>query len=215
MRGLTSGLVLLVVACLPLHAQDASHTDANAPAAAAQPDGASTPFTNGAWELLATAGAGDGIVLAHSEGGHRYAVQAVSMGRVLSGLHGPGALRGSFTWALEVVPLFSQWAPVDTYGVGVSPIVWRWNFAPYGRRVSTYAELAGGGLWTTDAIPVGTTPSNFTAHAAYGLRYFFHPQQALVINYWFHHISNGNRLERNPGVNSHALQLGYSYVWRH
>jgi len=162
-------------------------------------------------EWMVTGGPAFGVVVFNSARGHRYLLQTVSWGRVLSAPRGAGALRGQFEWAFEAVPIYGQFAPTNTYGLGFSPLVWRWNFEPRG-RVATYAELAGGGLWTTDPVPVRTTTANFTAHAAYGVRYFLRPQQALVVSYRFHHISNGNRLERNPGVNAHAFQAGFSYV---
>jgi hypothetical protein len=168
-------------------------------------------FSVGADEWMIIAGPGLGVSLFHSEPGHRYLVPSISWGRVLSRPLGPAALRGRFEWAVEVVPLFSQFNPLATYGFGVTPLVWRWNFDPRGKIVP-FAELAGGALWTRDPIPADTTTANFTAHAAYGVRYFFRPREALVISYRFHHISNGNRLERNPGVNAHVIQVGVSLM---
>jgi hypothetical protein len=78
--------------------------------------------------------------------------------------------------------------------------------------MAPYAELAGGGLFTSNPVPPGTARANFTAHAGFGLRAFLRPQQAFVLGYRFHHISNGNRLPRNPGVNAHVVQVGWSYV---
>jgi hypothetical protein len=61
-------------------------------------------------------------------------------------------------------------------------------------------------------VPVGTARANFTAHTGFGIRAFVRAQQALVFGYRFHHISNGNRLDRNPGVNAHVLQVGWSHL---
>jgi hypothetical protein len=61
-------------------------------------------------------------------------------------------------------------------------------------------------------VPARTTTANFTAHVAYGLRYFVRPHLAFVAGYRLHHISNGNRLERNPGINAHVLQAGVSLL---
>ena len=165
----------------------------------------------GTSEWMATAGPALSVPVFHSVGGHRYLLQSISWGRILSGTIGPRALRGRFQWSVELVPLYSQFAPDHTYGVGVTPLLWRWNFEPRGRVVQ-FAELAGGALWTRDPVPMRTTRANFTAHAAYGLRYFLRPTLALVASYRFHHISNGNRLERNPGVNAHVMQFGVSVL---
>ena len=168
-------------------------------------------LVRGTTEWMVTAGPAWSVSLFHSVGGHSYLLQSVSWGRILTDSIGPAALRGRFVWAVEAIPMFAQWAPAHTYGVGVTPIVWRWNFEPRG-RLSTYAELAGGALWTRDPVPERTTTSNFTAHVSYGVRYFIRPRQALVASYRLHHISNGNRLERNPGVNSHVLQFGWTLM---
>jgi hypothetical protein len=103
---------------------------------------------------------------------------------------------------------------VNTIGFGVSPLVWRWNFQPRG-KLAPFAELAGGALWTRDPVPENTTTANFTAHVGYGVRYFVWPQTAIVVGYRFHHISNGNRLDENPGINAHVLQFGVSFARPH
>ena len=168
-------------------------------------------FAVGAAEWMLTAGPGLGVSIFHSERGHRYLLPSISWGRVLSKPLGPAGLRGRFEWAVEVIPIFGQFSPVDTWGVGVTPLLWRWNFEPRG-NIAPFAELAGGALWTSEPVPARTTTSNFTAHAAYGIRYFLRPRQAFVASYRFHHISNGNRLERNPGVNAHVLQFGFTLM---
>jgi hypothetical protein len=206
-------LVLLVALVLPVtaRAQEPDNPPASA-APAAQPDAApDMPLSSGATEWSISAGPGFGVVVFHSEKGHRYTLQTVSWGRVLTAPHGPGALRGRFELAFELVPIFGQYDPTSTYGFGITPLFWRWNFEPRG-KVAPFAELAGGGLWTRDAVPERTTTSNFTAHAGYGIRYFFRPGRTLNISYRFHHISNGNRLERNPGVNAHVLLVGVSLI---
>ena len=168
-------------------------------------------FDRGTGEWMATAGPALGVTVFHSAEGHRYFLQSLSWGRVLSRPIGPGALRGRFQWAIEAVPLFGQYDPETTYGIGVTPMVWRWNFEPRGRLVH-FAELAGGALWTRDPVPARTTTANFTAHVSYGVRYFLQQHLAVVASYRFHHISNGNRLERNPGVNAHVMQFGVSVL---
>lgn len=180
-------------------------------ATASAQDASPPAFDLGASEWMITAGPGFGVTVFRSAEGHRYFLQALSWGRMLSGPLGTGAFAGQFQWSIEVVPLFGQYDPDSTYGVGVTPLLWRWNFRPRG-KVAPFAELAGGGLWTRAPVPPGTTAANFTAHVGYGLRYFFSPGTALVTSYRFHHISNGNRLERNPGVNAHVLQVGVSVV---
>ena len=102
-------------------------------------------------------------------------------------------------------------APTDLdsrrwYGAGISNRAGGWRL--------TRSSLAAP-LWTKDPVPARTTTTNFTAHAGAGLRIFIRPHDAFIISYRLHHISNGNRLERNPGVNAHVLQFGWSYLRPH
>lgn len=207
----TRGFLLIFALCsVPAAAQDATTP---LPAAAAQSPSRvdESRFSNGTTEWMVAAGPAWGVSLFHSAVGHDYVLQTVSWGRVLTDAHGPGVLRGRFEIAFEVVPIYAQYAPSSTYGFGLTPLVWRWNFEPHEKFI-TFAELAGGGLWTGDDVPERTTKSNFTAHASYGLRYFISPSRTLNVSYRFHHISNGNRLERNPGVNAHVVMFGLSLI---
>lgn len=201
---------LAIALSLILSAVTAASSHAQPPTPPRQADSESL-FSAGTSEWMATTGPAFGVVLFHSARGHKYMLSSISWGRVLSGPLGPGPLRGRFTWAIEAVPIFSQYAPDDTVGLGVTPLTWRWTFDSHG-KITPFAELAGGLLFTRDPVPQQTTRGNFTAHISYGVRYFYRPRQAFVASYLFHHISNGNRLERNPGVNAHVVQVGISVV---
>jgi hypothetical protein len=169
---------------------------------------ASTAVDTGTTEWMVTAGPAWGFVVLSSARGYRYLMQTVSWGRILADPRGPGALRGRFEWAVEVAPIYRQYEPSNTNGVAITPFVWRWNFQPRG-RLAPYGEFAGGGLWTANPVPDRTTTLNFTAHAALGMRIFLRSNEAAVLSYRVHHISNGNRLPRNPGVNAHMIQVGW------
>jgi hypothetical protein len=160
---------------------------------------------------MATVGTAYGVVVFHSAGGHQYVMQTLSWGRVLSGPKFRGALRGRFEWAIEAMPVYGQYLPDRVYGFGVSPLSWRWNFEPRG-RYAPFVQLSGGLMKSTGPVPPGTTSANFMAHAGGGVRVLIAGRQSLVLAYRFDHISNGNRLERNPGVNAHALHVGWSLL---
>ncbi|MGE0816665.1 MAG: acyloxyacyl hydrolase [Vicinamibacterales bacterium] len=112
---------------------------------------------------------------------------------------------------VEVTPVFAEWSGGRARGIGVAPLAWRWNFAPRG-RVHPFAEVGGGALWTSAALPRGTTGSNFTSHAGVGVRVVGAGGHGLVLGYRLHHISNGNRLRSNPGVNAHMVTIGWTVV---
>lgn len=160
-------------------------------------------------ELVVGAGAAWSVHLFESVANRRYAVQTVSWGRELTRPLGPGPLRGRFAWAAEATPIFAQTAPSRLYGIGFAPVVWRWNFEPR-RRWSAFGELSMGGLWTSDPIPEKATRGNFTAHWGGGVRLHASVRHRLVLGYRFQHISNGNQLASNPGVNSHVFLAGWS-----
>lgn len=167
----------------------------------------------GATEWSATVAGARGLSFLHAVGGEEYATAHLSVGRVLTDLSGPRPLRGRFEWTFEVVPFLVQWAPGRARGVGVTPLGWRWNFEPRGRW-HAFSEVGGGALWTTAPLPIGTTGSNFTSYAGLGVRILGAGGQGLVVGYRFHHVSNGNRLRRNPGINAHMLVAGWTLARR-
>lgn len=180
-------------------------------ALAAAPSGAQSAVAKGASEWSASAGAARGLTLLQSAGGDRYATAQLAWGRVLTDLRGPRWLRGRFEWSLEVMPTFVEWSSGHARGVGVSPLGWRWNVAPHGAW-HPYAEVGGGALWTSAPIPDGTTGSNFTSYAGVGVRRLGAGGHGLIVSYRLHHISNGNRLRTNPGVNAHMITVGWTRV---
>lgn len=165
----------------------------------------------GATEWRTTLGTGWSVVLFHSADGHKYVQQTVSWGRILSGPKFSGFLRGRFEWAVEVTPIYGQYNPDTVYGVGISPLDWRWNFEPRG-RYSPFVELASGLMKSTSPIPQGTSSANFTASGGGGVRILVAHNQSVVLAYRFDHISNGNRLADNPGLNAHAIHIGWSLL---
>jgi hypothetical protein len=158
-------------------------------------------------EWMIGAGHAWSIALLQSAGGRRYVPVTVSWGRDVMRDAGPGLARGRLAWAVEAMPVYWQQAPSSTIGLGVSPLVWRWRFVPR-RRAAAFAELAFGGLFTADPVPEGTEPANFIAHGGFGVRWRPASRISLVTAYRFQHISNGNQLTTNPGVNAHVVWIG-------
>lgn len=150
------------------------------------------------------------VRLFESTSGRAYAVQTIGYSRELTRELKLAGIRGRFAWGIEATPLFAQFSPSTIYGVGIAPVVWRWNFVPQ-PRWSAFAELSMGGLWASDPIPDKTSRLNFTAHWGGGLRRPLRGNNALLLAYRFQHFSNGNQLGSNPGVNSHVLLAGWSH----
>lgn len=176
-----------------------------------QPGAAATPTPiqlNSEW--MVSAGVSTSVNLFESTAGRNYAVQTVGWARELTRELAPGMLRGRFAWGVEAMPLFVQFNPSTIYGVGVAPVVWRWNFTPH-TKWSAFAELSMGGLWTSDPIPENTSRVNFSAHWGGGVRLRPRGRNAVLLAYRFQHFSNGNQFGSNPGVNSHVFLAGWSH----
>jgi hypothetical protein len=161
-------------------------------------------------EWSVAAGAAKSVNLFQSTAGRAYAVQNISYSRELTRDLKIFGVRGRFAWGIEAMPMFLQYQPSRIYGVGIAPVVWRWNF-PARPKWSAFGELSMGGLWTSDPIPEDTGRINFSAHWGGGLRLRPRGGNAILIGYRFQHFSNGNQLGSNPGVNSHVLIAGWSH----
>jgi hypothetical protein len=160
------------------------------------------------WDVKA--GIAHSVGLFESAAGRAYAVQTIGYSRELTGDLKLIGIPGRFAWGIDVMPVLAQYEPTTMYGVGVSPVVWRWNFPPQ-QKWSAFAELSMGGLWTSDKLPENTSRLNFSAHWGGGVRLFPRGHQAILVGYRFQHFSNGNQLGSNPGVNSHVLIAGWSH----
>jgi hypothetical protein len=163
-----------------------------------------------AFEWHVAAGVAKSVNLFQSTAGRAYAVQTVAYARELTGDLNILGIRGRFAWGIEATPIFAQFEPSRIYGIGIAPVVWRWNFPPR-PTWSVFGELSMGGLLTSDPIPEDTGRVNFSAHWGGGVR--FHPRggNAILLGYRFQHFSNGNQLGSNPGVNSHVFIAGWSH----
>jgi hypothetical protein len=128
-------------------------------------------------------------------------------GWVLSGSHGPRALRGRFEYAVDAIPIFWVFQPAMTvYGLGLDPLALKWNFETR-RRVVPYAELGGGALFTGNQVPAGASHFNFTTGGALGM-HVLRTKFNWSAEIRFTHISNGSLSPANPGINTLQLRMG-------
>jgi len=164
-------------------------------------------------EWILGAGGATSVELFHSRAGIRYAIQTVSWARDLTRDHGPGAVRGRLAWTFELMPILVELAPSRVYALGIAPVGLRWNLVPR-RHWSAFTELAGGFLGSSGPLPDGLARFNFTAHWGAGVRVPAGAGRGLVLAYRLQHISNGNRLPTNPGINSHVVFAGWSVAAR-
>ena len=98
---------------------------------------------------------------------------------------------------------------VYSYGFGGSPIGAQVNFVHY-RRIEPFLTSGGGFLYFNHPM-FRETRFNFTAQFGGGVQLFTSSRRAaLDLGYKYHHISNANLGDRNPGMDSHMLFVGIS-----
>jgi lipid A 3-O-deacylase len=161
----------------------------------------------------------------------------VRLGKVITGEHLPGLLRGQFEYAGELMPywealtpppheqlLLGQYYPYgggDFHGVSITPIILRWDFQPHGRWAPWF-QAAGGLIYTTHKFPPdvlvphgqpgGTSVFNFSPQGGIGVQYFVRPNQSLMLEASGIHISSASLGDKNPGVNA-SVQFQIGYTW--
>jgi len=119
-----------------------------------------TSLHKGAWDFGVWAQGGHSV----SGGISKTAVfdAGLRLGKVLTGQHGSGWLRGNLEYAGDLVPIYVVSGPVNTaYGVAINPFVMKWNFTG-GKTLAPYMELGGGVLFTNTEVPFRTSNINFT-----------------------------------------------------
>lgn len=220
MRIFLAAMVLLLGTCAasaqeapaqPAPAEQAPAQKASAP----QTDSPETPaqeFARGKWELSAFGGGGTGAGKSFNT---QFLWAGGRVGRVLTGEHGPGWLRGDFEWAVDMLPVFEVFAvnQQNIYGGSFVPAIWQWNFTS-GKRIVPYFAAQGGILFTKEDVPPGdTSPVNFTSGAKIGIHYLTKRHQALLMEMSVLHISNASLGRHNPGYNGSLIfSIGYSWL---
>jgi lipid A 3-O-deacylase len=155
-----------------------------------------------------------------------------------------GPFSGRFEFGGNIMPFFQAYTPASfqidvpvtpttptglerfgggTFtGLSVTPVVFRWNFAPESRRFTPWFQAQGAVLYTThkfpptlevpEGTPGGTSVWNFRSGAGIGFHYFTRPRRSLDLALNAEHISSASLGDKNPGVNA-SLQLQLGYTW--
>ncbi len=97
-----------------------------------------------------------------------------------------------------------------TYGAGLTPLGLQLDFAN-GSRVHPFAHVNGGGLIFSKSVPLPDAGRfAFVGEAGAGVRVFTSERRAVSLGVRFHHISNGDRVGSNRGLNQFVLYAGFS-----
>jgi opacity protein-like surface antigen len=97
------------------------------------------------------------------------------------------------------------------YGGGLSPFGFKINFLQQS-WIQPFIAASVGFLYFQDDVPVPhSSRFNFTPELGVGVQFFVAPKRALTLGYKFHHMSNANTGESNPGMDSNVLYAGFSF----
>ncbi len=108
-----------------------------------------------------------------------------------------------------------QW----TFGEGMSPVGVQINFLPRHRLQPVFSGL-GGYMFSTQPIPTATAGSfNFTFEFGVGVELYrsqarsnsLFGNRSIRAEYRYHHISNHDTADDNPGIDNGMLQLTYAF----
>ena len=120
-------------------------------------------------------------------------------------------------WVFDLVPVAlvgdrytSSGRRAYSYGIGGSPVGAQVNFVHF-RHVEPFLTSGGGFLYFNHRMFGTTQQFNFTAQLGGGVQLFTSSRHTAVdLGYKYHHISNANLANQNPGLDSHMVFIGIS-----
>jgi hypothetical protein len=181
---------------------------------------------------------------------YKFLSGGIELGKVLTPVVHAGIFSGQFQFAGNIMPLWQAYTPpphIATYtcisgnqpvpcqlptgggtfyGVSLTPVIFRWNFATRSHRIQPWLQAAGGLIYTTHKFPPniltnktlgidgGTSVWNFSPQGGGGIHYFLRSKRSIDLGVNGVHISSASLGDRNPGVNACLqIQVGYTF-WR-
>jgi hypothetical protein len=97
------------------------------------------------------------------------------------------------------------------YGVGLSPVGFRWNFLPR-RSLQPLLVAHGGFMVSTQQIPITYAGTfNFTFDIGTGFEWYRSDNRSLRFEMRYHHISNADTATVNPGIDNGLFQVSYVF----
>jgi hypothetical protein len=96
-------------------------------------------------------------------------------------------------------------------GEAMSPVGFQWNFLPR-RNMQPFFVSHGGYMYSTQQIPIpGAGSFNFTFDLGAGVELYRSKTRSIRAEYRYHHISNHNTANQNPGIDNGLFQVTYSF----
>jgi len=100
----------------------------------------------------------------------------------------------------------------EIYGGGLNPIGLQLNFRAR-KRVQPFGSFNGGFLYfSRKVLSPEASQFNFTVAMGGGVEIFTSSNRAIQIGYRYHHLSNANITDRNPGTDSNMIYFGFSFL---
>lgn len=180
--------------------------------------GQESPKEKGATEISVWTGGGTGL---GAGSGTQMMNAGVRFGKVLTGQHGSGIMRGNLEYAFDVAPLYLFFQDQNVngvvkrqtvYGGSISPLIVKWNLTS-GKRIVPFVGVEGSALLTSKNVPAGDTSQiNFGSGVTAGMQFLRGKSRAVSFSGHLMHISNASIGNDNPGINV-ALQFRLGYQW--
>jgi hypothetical protein len=96
------------------------------------------------------------------------------------------------------------------YGAGANPVGLQMNFRR-GKRFQPLWDFEGGFLYfTRQVLAVDGSQFQFTVAAGSGAQFYINRHTALTVGYHYHHMSNADISNHNPGVDTNQLYFSFS-----
>lgn len=107
-----------------------------------------------------------------------------------------------FSLDLEINLLYFSQPGEDAVGANVNMLL-RWHFLTNQRRTwSLYADAGAGLMLTTADVPPEGSSFDFTPQLGFGMSFHVESDRRLLLGTRWHHVSNANTFEDNPGTDS-------------
>lgn len=135
---------------------------------------------------------------------------ALGVERGVTDVVGPPWLRGRLAASIELLPAYVLSQESTTYAVGFN-LLGRHYLETRG-SIRPFITFGAGMLVSEEEIPTGTANLNFTPQLGAGIAVTDVGGHIFTVEYRIHHLSNGGRVDPNPGMNSSLLQFGVTFL---
>jgi Lipid A 3-O-deacylase (PagL) len=123
----------------------------------------------------------------------------------------PGSGSGSFGPNGPTYTYVSSCTRRWVMGEGLSPIGMQWDFLP-ARRLQPLVEGHIGYMYSTQPIPTAYAGAfNFTFDVGAGFELYRTHSHSYRIEYRYHHISNDETADDNPGIDNGVIQVSWLF----